>query len=317
MNWPLPLQWGVRALLGPLLLIQALATPALANGAMGLGMEMWDLRYWYAYVGAMVVTEAWLIGTWLGVGWPKSLALSLLANLMTGFLCGAGGLCAPVLHMTLAGSSANPNPLLNSVYLLVMFALPSAFFEYLIWSRARPAERSERGFLWRVTWVHLATIPLALAILLIPERPYIGLEATTGFQRRYLLGEIEDALQGYIEKNHAVPRFKSFRELLNALKPHLDVDAANLEFAFYRPHLNRFAIGEDWSRPLEVNSRLLGRKIVDREDGRDQEWVWFVRPPDDGSRYQWGLSVDVTWGQVKLTNSLEMLGYRSGATQTD
>jgi len=45
-----------------LLAICCLPVSAHANGAMGLGLELWDLNYWFAYVAAIIVAEAWLTG---------------------------------------------------------------------------------------------------------------------------------------------------------------------------------------------------------------------------------------------------------------
>ena len=151
----------------------------LANGAMGLGLEQWDPGIWLTYVAVMIVYEAWAIGRWLRFGWWASLAISLGANALTGVCCGLGGLAAPFLHTPFVGSIANPNPLLGSVALLAVFALPSALVETAVW--ATIAKRlfeplGKPSLLSRVLLVHAIGVPLGLAVLILPARPYLGTE---------------------------------------------------------------------------------------------------------------------------------------------
>lgn len=284
-----------------------LAANACANGAMGLGMEMWDLRYWAAYVVAMVVLEAWLIGKCLRLAWWKSLLVSGAANSVTGWLCGAGGMCAPFLHGSIIGDEVNPSPFLNSVALLAIFALPSALIESTIWLRLRPSGMSEWRLLWRVVWVHLATIPVGLAILLIPERPYLGMEATTSIRRKILLFEAGNALQNYIWTNHKMPDGRTPEAMVASLQPYQTYPDKPILLAFHEPRLTRFATAWDLRYPLEINRSLLGRHIV--ESSNEERLVWFLRPRFDGSGYQWGLAVDLSSGTVKRMRDTKVLGY--------
>lgn len=116
-----------------LLLVPAIAW---ANGSMGLGLEIWSLESWAAYCVAMILLEAWLIGSRAKIAFPKSLLISLCANFVTGMVCGPLGCCAVFLHP----GSTNPNPLLNSIIVLIVFAIPSGLVESFLWTRFVPSD---------------------------------------------------------------------------------------------------------------------------------------------------------------------------------
>lgn len=292
------------------LVLLLLAAGAQANGAMGLGLEMFDLRYWFAYVAAMVVLEAWLIGRWLKLGWPASLGVSLLANFFTGVFCGGMGLCAPFLHGSFVGSQLNPNPFINAVVLLSMWALPSAYVESVIWRRA--AKRPDHWLvIKRSLLVHVLTVPLGLAILLIPERPYRGAESLTQMHRRIKLKYVERGLEAAIGESGAVPARAEPAALIKQIAPYLDPDdpVDELEAVFYEPRFSRFATGEARKHPLEINRRLLGRKIPESSQSIEEQWMWFARPADNRTGYQWGLAIETGTGRVHVTRDRKQLGY--------
>jgi hypothetical protein len=143
---------------------------------MGLGLEMWSLPIWGTYCILMVVAEAIFIGRRLDLSWVSSFGISFGANFVTGWGCAVGGCCAPGLHQGLIGGRYDPNPLLNTIFLLVIFAIPSAILEAVIWLWAPRAQApmSDRAVVWRSIKVHLACVPFGLAILLIPARPLSG-----------------------------------------------------------------------------------------------------------------------------------------------
>ncbi|MCH7904617.1 MAG: hypothetical protein IH944_08645 [Armatimonadetes bacterium] len=282
-------------------LILCLATVAQANGAMGLGLEMWDLRYWFAYVVVMVGLEAWLIGRWIELSWTKSVLLSIGANAITGVACGAGGLFAPFLHMSFVGSRMDPNPFVNAVVLLTVFALPSAWLESVVWRWAKKPEDVWR-FVKRVLVVHLATVPVGLAILLIPEHPYQGMEAMTDYNRRTKVRRIERALQQYVMVNEALPESKDVRGLARELEEHsMNYDENEIVLVLHRPELTRFSTGERWNHPFEINPELVGKRFDGGPEDmiEEEKWVWYVRRPDVGTGYGWGLSVELNSWTVK------------------
>lgn len=253
------------------------AQAASANGAMGLGLEMWDLSYWYAYVVATVVFEAWYIGRWLKYGWIKSLFLSALANFITGMCCGAGGICAPFLHEFPIGHGNPPQPFLHGLGLLAFYAIPSSFFEYLfVWNMANQkaifgalTEASFRDKLFiRSLKAHLLGIPLALAILLIPAHPYRGFSS-----RAYnwkVLESVSSNIAAELSRNPT--RFPNIGD--RQIQARL-LGSPDYRLAFLRPELTRFrAVYPD--SPLEWNTKLSGRKMSDYFD----QAVWIVRSPD-------------------------------------
>src|SRR5438552_14085104 len=184
---------------------------------MGLGLEQWDLGYWVIYVIATTVMEAWLIGRWLGMTAGVSIATSVVANTFTGLMCGAAGLLAPFFHYAWAGSNINPNPLLNMLYILLGFALPSAIFEAFVWQIASyvAKPKKEPRFFRASLGAHIIGIPLAFLILLIPDRPYVGLEGyTSHFRDMYVKYGVQRPLELYINDNHRIPNAKNVDELL-------------------------------------------------------------------------------------------------------
>jgi len=296
---------------GAFLAVLGTAATASANGAMGLGLEMFDLRYWFAYVVAMVVLEAWLIGRWAKVSWPASLGISILANLITGVMCGGIGCFAPFLHGAFVGSAIDPVPFLNAIVLLAAFAVPSGWVESLVW-RACLRKSTETKFVARSLIVHLATVPVGLSILLIPDRPYLGLESTTAWHRRLVLvGEVRKAAEWYIGEKAQIPPETDARALGQTLEAYRDPDEgkSSLVSALFQPGFSRFSFGEDWTRPFEINKTIVGRKFIDAEGEVDEKWAWWVRPPYDGSGYQWGLIVELNYGQVKMSHDAKELGY--------
>lgn len=283
--------------------ILALAASAHANGAMGLGLEMFELTYWYAYVGVTVALEAWLIGRWLGQSWPISLSLSVLANLFTGVMCGGWGFCAPALHTTFVGDSVNPNLFLNAVALLLIFAVPSAIFESFIWNRARK-EAHEGKVMLRSVFVHLATVPVGLAILLIPAEPYRGIAGD-----RYLLRhDIEKAIIEYVADKEHAPTQSEPKKLIEELQPYLRWESRDKAiYGLYRQDRGRFSIGERWKYPVEVNKAVLGKKVkFEGEENAPEQYEWFLRIPSYGDREPaWGISIDFQWGTVVRSSSLQ------------
>lgn len=77
---------------------------------MGLGLEMFDLRYWFAYVAVMVGAEAWLIGRALKLKWGESVLKSMIGNVITGVFCGGMGCLAPFWHQSFVNTPDGPNP---------------------------------------------------------------------------------------------------------------------------------------------------------------------------------------------------------------
>lgn len=263
-----------------------LAAAATANGAMGLGLEMWDVRYWFAYVIVMVLAEAWLIGRWLGHSWLKAIGISVAANAITGVGCGLGG--CPFLHF-----QSYPNPFLYSLGLMALFALPSAGVEAILWNRFA-VEKRGNPIVIRSFWVHLVLVPIGLAILLIPARPYVGAEALTNVWRNYPRSGVKPALRAYISDKGALPMATNPTELQNELAPY-DTRKHDFGVLLSTPVFNRFTQS---SIPWEINPALRGRKIP--PDAQGELWTWYARPRNPKS-YERQIAVDVYSGNVDFT----------------
>ena len=296
----------MRFKVGAMVAVLGIAASAQANGAMGLGLEMWDLRYWLAYVVAMVALEAWLIGRWLKISWIKSAVISIVANAVTGGLGAASGFFAPFLHISIIGSSANPSPFPNAIALLTLFAIPSGWIESIVW-RWATRTKDVWPFVKHVLLVHLITVPIGLAILLIPERPYPGLEITTAYGRRAALYNVSIALENYVRAYEALPGSQTVDGLARELVPHSFSNDSDMTVALHHGTFSRFSTGDSWQHPFEINPELVGMPLIIDEKAEEQ-WVWYLRTPDMGTGYRWGLVIDLNTGDVRPESDSASLG---------
>jgi hypothetical protein len=269
-------------------LILTLPTLTLANGAMGLGLEMFQLSYWLVYVVVIVVFEAWWIGRKSGVSWATSLSVSALANLCTALMCPQ--VFAPLFHQSFLGSQLNPNPFGNAVVLFVVFGFLSAILEFLIWHLVA----KQMGLLRRSIVAHMLSVPVALAILLVPVQPYQGLQAFARHPRRWGLERwAQRTLAVKIQEDGRVPTVRSVEDAITTVRS--DEDPVDLWAAAYAPNFNRFSTGETRSKPYLWNSDLNSKKI-----GGDEHWVWLIRPPE--LKYMRVIEIDLSTGMIKARN---------------
>jgi hypothetical protein len=240
-------------------------------------------------VVATVVLEAWMIGRKLGDGWPKALCISLVANLITASCCPQ--LFAVGMHQAFVGTIANPDPFLNALFLFTSFGFISALIESVIWRLRRKGPTD-----WQIVksslLAHAAGVPLALVILLIPSRPYVGLEATAGGARRL---DLYVALSAYAKAAagdpKGLPAVTDATDLLKQYGEHSNWASA------YVPDFHRFDFGEAKRIPYEWNQRAAGVLIVpDSQPSEDLPMLWLVRAKE-GGLYR-GYSLDTASGQV-------------------
>jgi hypothetical protein len=311
-----------RGSLGILLLTVVgllLPTAASANGAMSLALATFGWGMWLPYVVVTVAFEAVMLSRWLRVPMRRALKTSLGANFLTAIIGGFfSGILAYIFYDSF-GSRLNPNPFFQNLLLFTLFGVGSACVEAILWDRvvekSLPAETSTnrpkarpRSVLAWVLLVHLLGVPVGLGVLLIPARPYPGLEGRVGGERRRLDYAVQKALQGYIMRNHRVPSVQTYEELLELLKPDLDRYAhdPDLWAAAYIPHYARFDTGERRREPLEWNRSIAGRKLS--EDS--EEILWLTRRTYYG--YYQGLIVNGDY--VDRTRDPKQLGYTNVAT---
>lgn len=288
------------------IVLLAMAASALANGAMGLALEMFEFKTWFVYVAAMLIIEAWMIGRWIGVSWPASFGLAISANAFTAFCCPS--VLTPFLHYSMVGTQANPNPFWNAVALLTGFAFVSAFFEsfFWVWSAHK---RQKEWVMWRVLLAHLLGVPLALVILLIPPRPYVGLEAFARAKRRAILRAAMKSLKWDMSE-HPMPDVKTSEDLVILYsRTSFYKDVPDTWAAAYDPEFSRFATGEDRRIPFELNRALIGKSAKDvksrtwllrlkRADGSVQGYV--VTPVGSGNFH---------YVEIEGTSNSQLLGY--------
>jgi hypothetical protein len=192
----------------------ACSATAQANASMGYALEVFDLAYWYLYVAVTTVLEAWLIGRYFELSWLKSLLASAIANAVTGFCCAGSGALAPFLHENFVGTETDPQPFLNALALLTVFALPSALLESIAWHFW--IKGKEKSLVGGTIVAHLIGIPVALTILLVPNEPYkhVWTESPNA-ARLSLLGAVED----FLAEHKRIPAAKSIPELVDEVMP--------------------------------------------------------------------------------------------------
>ena len=269
------------------LLLATLPVVVFANGAMGLGLEMFDIGFWLAYVAVTIFFEAWFIGRWAGIPWSRSLGISVLANSITGICCPQ--LAAVGLHTPFVGSNLNPNPFWNAVVLFTGFGVISSVIEFVVWGLFV----KNKSFMVRSLTGHLIGVPISLAILLLPSHPYRGLELMTTYQRRLAMERwAKRDLMSKIQEAEKIPDFESVEAAINSTR----TDDFERDFwaSAYVPSYERFSTGEGRQLPLEWNRSLNGVRL----DGEEEKWIWLIRPPDRLKPSRW-IEVDMSSGSVR------------------
>ena len=229
--------------------------------ALVYGSFRWS--YWLIYVAVTVLFEALVLGRWARIRFLPALAISVGANAATGLLgAGFSGIFGYMAYGVGAKSYVEPNPLCHVIYCLVVGGIASALIEAILWTKA-----AERSAIKASLLVHLAGIPLALAILLVPNRPYAGLEGQANFRRHYVRKEIAMALTGSIEAGYAKPfrAPKNWDELIQRIEPALSerrrYSSEVVLVAGFQPHFARFDTGEARREPCEFNPSLAGKDL--------------------------------------------------------
>jgi len=158
----------------------------------------------------------------------------------------------------------------------------------------------------RCLGVHLVGVPLGMAVLLLPARPYPGLEGQVYTTRVYDLEQlvIKKALQDYLSEHQAVPPVHSYRELLQLLKPGLGRFAGDPDLwaAAYLFYYHRLDTSEKQRHSIEWNSSAAGIKLSDMTESS----LWLIR--SDFYGFCEGLVID-SEGRVKRMTGRKALGY--------
>lgn len=242
--------------------------PLIANGAMGLGLQMWPYEVYWPYVVVTVVFEALFIGRWAGMTLQASLIVSALANAFTAFL---GALFAVFLKGVFVGTASDPNPVLNAAALLAGMGFVSCLVEGAFWSGPVRKVRPGSGLLFRLFAAHAIGVPLGMAILSLPERPYQGLEATVGSQRIWKLRTHIKKMNEFLMSEEAVPAQNALETLAEASGATTD----ELGLYLRKPVYTRFSTG-DGPAPIEFNPRWLGQPFPP-SDSLPAEEAWILR----------------------------------------
>ncbi|MCW3054058.1 MAG: hypothetical protein JWN14_3228 [Chthonomonadales bacterium] len=292
-----------------------LPSVASANGAMSLALATFAWGPWLAYVVVTILFEAAALGKWLHVPFAQAVRCSLGANFVTALLGGLfSGLACALLGFY--GGRLNPNPFGQTLLLFTLFGSLSALIEAYFWRAAADkslckeigpegtATQRPQQITLRCLIVHLVGVPVGLAVLLIPSRPYPGLEGQVYATRLYYLEQrgLKKALQDYMGEHQALPSVRSYEELLQLLKPNLGQFARDPDLwaAAYLPDYHRFDTTERKRDPIEWNSRASGYKLSD-----EAKTLWLVR-----SRYHGFCEGLVLNGMgLKRTTDPKALGY--------
>jgi hypothetical protein len=283
------------------LVLVSVAAIASANGVMGYALEQYDFHAWLVYVIGTIVFEAWAIGRWAGKSWPAAVGISIVANLVTAGCC--ANLCGVGLHSTFVGSRINPNPLANMLVMFTVFGVISGLVESVVWSIA--TRRNESKFAVRSLLAHLVWVPLGMAIMLVPSRPYPMLEAYTVYARHFHVQTVARLISNEIYESSRIPDHHDTARLFQELIP---ADGSNTEDAWavaYRPDFSRFSIGQTKGELFwEWNTAATKLKV---DSPKMPEQIWLLRPKKRESRYPFGL----VWNgsEVKLVRNDTQLGY--------
>lgn len=280
--------------------------PASANGAMGLALATFPPPWWALYVLVTLMVEAALIGVLLRVPWRLALSGSLAANAVTGL---TGCLCSGIPSYAFEGvfgTLTNPNPFGRIVLLFSLSALISGFVESVVWRswlRNEPLQPTTRRMRSVVLGVHLATVPVGLGVLLIPSRPYPGLEGQTDYQRRIAFERpIRDALELYLQDHETLPEADSAEAFLQQLIRSSPLESRKDAWLMaYEADQARFDTHEMRRKPLELNPAA---HSYHREKTTKPVWILRRRPHDGWTR---GLVIE-PYGTVKWTSDPALLG---------
>jgi hypothetical protein len=296
---------AIRAITVAGAVLALLPSPASANGAMSLALGTFGWELWSVYVVATVLFEAFVMGRWLRLSFGKALLYSLGANFLTAI---AGGVISGVVSygfLGVFGSRLNPNPFAQTLFLFTLFGLGSGLVEAIIWRESKPVRSGEvtgRRVLALSLAAHLVGVPLGLAILLAPDRPYRGLEMQVEGERGWLENSLRNALNEYIAEHQALPPDRTYEEVLERLRPRLDRFGTDpgLWAAAYRADYHRFDTGERRRAPIEWNAAAAGEKPFEGPP----RTIWRTRSCWDG--WCTGLVFD---GGVRRTSDRQMLGF--------
>jgi len=277
----------------------------MADGGTGFAAFEFDHRTFIAYVGATVVFEAWFIGVRGGYDWPKSILISVAVNAFTAFLC----VSPEFFIMAQRKPYFNPNSLEWTFQPLILYALFSSLIEGFLWA----PRLSGKGFVGRSILAHIACIPISIAILVLPSRPYQALERGVFGDRMSAITGIRSGLEQEIRSKRKVPELKSIPDLICLYKPVWSNAKSNLAVIGYVPEYSRFDTGESFRHPVEINHQAVGAKvkISDDYDYYPKRGLWLIRGHLEnglGDSYR-GLIVDLDSGHVVWTNDGEKLGY--------
>jgi hypothetical protein len=277
-----------------------------------------DFDYWLIYVAVTIVFEAVALGRWLGIRPIRALCLSLLANFIT---AGVGALFfAGFINAILDGvfgSWLNPNPFCQALLAFTVFGIGSAITESLIWHGTLGSTVSPPTWmqtLGKTITVHLAVIPVGLAVLLVPARPYRELEGSVGFRRWTVRRSLPGAIKDYAYAYGELPRARDFEDLVRQLQSGNPGSFAGMRFGRslwaigYEPCYSRFATGEERRGPkCEWNPAANGLRIDEKRPAS----LWLTRMHVPGTRLPFrrydGVVVDD--GAVRTSSDPSELGY--------
>jgi hypothetical protein len=204
----------------------------------------------------------------------------------------------------------NPNPLGHTLTVFLVYGLLSALVEANLWASASPLVMSWRQVAQRSIAIHLLGVPLGLAILLAPARPYRGLEmqVRTNRQLGFHYSYLAKALEKYVTRHGRLPPARSYAEMLEMVRPDLGAIGKwpDLWASAYQPVYHRFDTGEARRGPMvEWNAALAADQ---RPVERLPTTVWVIRKKDNDG-YIGGLTWQPDTAIIRWESRPALLGY--------
>ena len=216
-----------------------------------------------------VIVMALLLGRFLKLSWKQSLALSMLCNIASTFLCPL--IVPPEVYFSQfpPHTGVNPNPCLLQFELVLSYSFFSILVEYPFWifKRGSANQPINLSILGRCCMAHLISGLFGLVILSIPSRPFRPLEFYVIKQRqRILWNPAMKTLENKLNES-GMPTKKV--SAIDLLKYSLADDRHSVWSGLYLPAYHRFSMGETTERPMVLFDYWSQKNKADLEKGLD------------------------------------------------
>ncbi len=282
-----------------------------AQGCCALPLGVFTWSAWSVYLVLCIILETWLLRRWLACSFRVSMWTGVCSNIVT-------GLAVPTVvgyvggeRWAMVGSRLNPNPVASAALLLLAYVAGSSAVKAVAWSlvRARQACSAPQGARTPRGAAGLMLLGAApLLVVLLPDRPYPGIEATARVERFELLNpSVGLYLQREARDYDRLPSAATYVEMLDTLHSGWWQARRNEPDHWcrgYLPLYRRFDTSESRRQPVEWNVRLPRAGFRQLRAST----VWLVRMRDE-TYGATGLVMDVPDCTVRYGRNDTELGY--------